>query len=357
MPAGRGLLGPLDAALRTLSQWLPIHSNSALPSALSDFGILLHIVASCPSHCHELIKAEPGYIGFCDASTLGAGGVWFTGAHPLQPTVWRVPWPIPIRAALVSFQHLSGTISNSDLEMAGMLLHYLVLEQLAPLHHVHITAWCDNTPTVSWTNKLSASRSPIAGRLTRALAIRIHVNEASPLTSLSIAGIDNTMADTASRTFHRNTATELTFTIPDDDFLLTFNSSFPLQNCSWQGFRLSNRLVSRVCSELKGEASTLASWRRLTKKGSATGTIGNDSLNPSMMWIPSSLLSPPMTASNYLQPLLSMSALAPAAKATEYAQALSKSQSTPSARHLNWMDSQTPHTALKDATGYNSKDN
>ena len=178
-----------------------------------------------------------------------------------------------------------------------------------------------------------------------------------PLTSLSIAGINNTMADTASRTFHHNTATELTFTIPDDDFLLTFNSSFPLQNCSWQGFCLSNRLVSHVCSKLKGEALMLALWWHLTKKGSATGTIGNDSSNPSVTWIPNSLLlSPPTTTSNYSQPSLSMSALVPVAKATEYTQALSKSQSAPSARHSNWTDSPTLHTALKDATGYNSKD-
>ena len=151
---------------------------------------------------------------------------------------------MPIRNELVSFQNPSGTISNSDLEMAGMLLHYLVLEQLAPLRHVHVAAWCDNTPTVSWTNKLSATRSPIAGRLTRALAMHIHINEASLLTSLSIAGIDNTMANTTSRTFHCNTAMDKTFSITDSEFLLTFNSSFPLQNCSWQGFRLSNKLVS-----------------------------------------------------------------------------------------------------------------
>ena len=79
-----------------------------------------------------------------------------------------------------------------------MLLLYLVLEHLATLQHIHVAAWCDNTPTVSWTNKLSASRSPITGKLMRALAMRIHVNEASPLISHSITGIDNRMADMAS---------------------------------------------------------------------------------------------------------------------------------------------------------------
>ena len=82
--------------------------------------------------------------------------------------------------------------------MAGMLLLYLVLEHLATLRHIHVAAWCDNTPTVAWTNKLSASRSPITGRLTQTLAMRIHVNKASPLISHSIASIDNRMADMAS---------------------------------------------------------------------------------------------------------------------------------------------------------------
>jgi hypothetical protein len=116
--------------------------------------------------------------------------------------------------------------------MAGMLAHYLVLEHLVALKHVHVAAWCDNTPTVSWTNKLSSSRSQVAGRLTRALAMRIHANEASPLVSVSIAGVDNRMADFSSRTFSRNSATADTFTIPDEVFLHTFSTAFPLQNDS-----------------------------------------------------------------------------------------------------------------------------
>ena len=66
----------------------------------------------------------------------------------------------------ISYDNPNGSLSNSDLEMAGMLLLFLVLEHLTPLQHIHVAAWCDNTPAVSWTNKLSASRSPIAGRLT-----------------------------------------------------------------------------------------------------------------------------------------------------------------------------------------------
>ena len=82
--------------------------------------------------------------------------------------------------------------------MASMLLHYLVLEHLVVLRHIHMAAWYNNTPKVSWINKLSASWSPVAGHLVHALAMQIHVNEASPLTSLSIASVNNTMADMAS---------------------------------------------------------------------------------------------------------------------------------------------------------------
>jgi hypothetical protein len=143
--------------------------------------------------------------------------------------------------------------------MAAMLIHYLVLEHVVSLKHVHVAAWCDNTPTVSWTNKLSSSRSRVAGRLVRALAMRIHVNEASPLVSVSIAGTDNKMADMASRTFSRHSAQRDTFDTSDIEFLHLFAATFPIQNDSWRVFRLSDKLTSKVCSELRGEASTLGS--------------------------------------------------------------------------------------------------
>jgi hypothetical protein len=79
-----------------------------------------------------LIVNDPGYIGYCDASKLGAGGVWLTGTQTLAPVVrWRVEWPNNVRSQVVSFENPGGTILNSDLEMAGMLLQFLVLENLA----------------------------------------------------------------------------------------------------------------------------------------------------------------------------------------------------------------------------------
>ena len=90
--------------------------------------------------------------------------------------------------------------------------------------------------------------------------MRIHAIEVSPLISVSIASDNNRMADAASCTFHHNTANTATFTVSDNKFLHTFATTFPLQNASWCGFHLSNKLASRVFLELRGEASTLELW-------------------------------------------------------------------------------------------------
>jgi hypothetical protein len=356
IPAGKGLMGPIDAALRADARWINIKRNPTLRDALSNFCTLIRILCNRPTNCKELIVHVPGYIGYCDASKLGAGGVWLSGSFLLPPVVWRIEWPLDIQQKMVSYDNPTGSISNSDLEMAGMLAHYLVLEHLVSLRHVHVAAWCDNTPTVSWTNKLSSSRSRVAGRLVRALALRIHANEASPLISVSIAGVDNKMADMASRTFSRHSAAPNTFTITDEEFLQSFSASFPLQGDSWRVFRLSNKLLSRICCELRGEASTLGSWRRITASGSAIGAIGDDSSNPSLVWTPCSPQSQQMSASNSSPHSLSGSGMATTAAAIASELAPFRSRYVPLARPSKWTDAPTLPTEAKANIGYQLND-
>jgi hypothetical protein len=342
IPAGKGLMSPIDAELRGEKRFIRVKTNQRLRVALQDFSTLLKVLGHRPTHCRELVVHDPGYIGYCDASKLGAGGVWLSGTRQLSPVVWRVEWPEDIRRNVVSFDNPTGTITNSDLEMAGMLLHYLVLEHLVQLKHVHVAAWCDNTPTVSWTNKLSSSRSMVAGRLTRALALRIHANEASPLISVSIAGVKNRMADVASRTFGRHAVTPDTFDQADAEFLRSFSNAFPLQDDSWSIFRLSDRLNSRIFSELRGTTSTLGSWLRLTTKGSAIGR---------MEWTPCSSMCQIPSESTSFSVSLSGSGEVTTGRAIKSELAPFKSRFVPSARPLNWMDSQIPPTAAKENTG------
>ena len=250
MPAGKCILTPLYEFVESQKdrRVLYFSKEPIVLEALRDIRILLRESTSRPTHVRELVPDLPAYIGFCNACKRGAGGVWISGSKNIRPAVWRVEWPADIQARLVSWSNPQGDLTINDLEMAGLLLQHLVLEQLVPLKHEHVAAWCDNTSTVSWARRMTSSKSRIGHRLVRALMMRINVNEASPLVTVSIQGIRNAMADVASRSFgpgNKNSST--TFDTPNLAFLQSFNAEFPLeQNASWQLFRLSSKLSSLV---------------------------------------------------------------------------------------------------------------
>ena len=61
----------------------------------------------------------------CDASSHGAGGVIFGENEDCVPTVFRWEWSQDVKE-----QYKSEEITNSDLEMAGLILLWLVMEQV-----------------------------------------------------------------------------------------------------------------------------------------------------------------------------------------------------------------------------------
>ncbi len=199
-----------------------------------------------------------------------------SGNLNIRPTVWRIRWPKEVAQRLVSTSNPTGDLTINDLEMAGLLLQYLVLEQLVNLRHTHVSAWCDNSSTVSWARKMSSKRSIVGRRLVRALGLRIAVNEASPLVPVTIAGKNNPLADFASRSFGTPDAPSKPYHCSEPDFLHIFNTSFPLpdQDTSWQLFQLSDKLSSLVFSELLTRHQPMASWRRITTRGGTIGRLG-----------------------------------------------------------------------------------
>ena len=121
---------------------------------------------------------------------------------------------------------------------------------------------------------MSSMKSKVGQQLTRALALRMVANQASPLAPLSIAGADNDMADLASRSF-KHTGAQGNYDLSDLDFLTKFNSDFPLQQGhSWLLLRLSTKLNSLVSAVLQGKTPPTGSWTRLTKSGCAIGLTG-----------------------------------------------------------------------------------
>ena len=108
---------------------------------------------------YKLALGDPKYIQFTDISALGAGGVWTSGTHHLTPIVWSILFPSEVRNLLVSEKNKKGYITNSDLELTGLLLGWIVLESIMPnLQHCHIGMFCNNTPTITWSNSLMSKQ-------------------------------------------------------------------------------------------------------------------------------------------------------------------------------------------------------
>ena len=357
VPGSGGLFSPLNMVLRERVSWISFRAHRDVGAALGDFRCLLREATKEPTHVRELVPGLPSFIGHCDACKSGAGGVWHSGTEGLDPVVWRVEWPGDVQDNLVSDRNRGGTISVSDLEMAGLLLHYIVLEYLAVLRHKRIGAFCDNTPTVSWAAKLASKRSRIAGGLLRALALRQRVQRSSPLITLSIAGVDNIMADVSSRSFRGGGGAWARANLSDNDFLLRFNSEFPLpQNKCWRAFRLSSEIASRATSVLRGEKSTLASWSRLPRNGGSIGRIGHDMRVTWASAHTSERMPSRGTPGSELLPV----SLAGSGRATTGEAALSvfrqfRSRYAPSGRRVSWSAELTQPTAPQASTSHSSR--
>jgi hypothetical protein len=272
LPCGKALLGPLD---RIISQTIrqsahKIKVNTHIRDLLTDWTALIHQARSRPTHVQELVEHTPSYRGFVDASKWGVGGVWFSGTKLIAPIVWFQPWPPDITASFCSAINPTGRITISDLELAGIFIHFLALESHVQLHnqtlkHQSVAIWCDNLPAVAWTYKFRTSTSLLAARILRAFAIRLHATHSSLLNIQHISGIYNTMADFASRKH----------TLDSHDFLVAFAKRFPPpQNGYWTLFHFANSTISKVFSELRPTPSPLASWRRLTQHAGAFGKLG-----------------------------------------------------------------------------------
>jgi hypothetical protein len=90
--------------------------------------------------------------------------------------VWRVQWPKDVTYAVVPMTNPKGHLTNSDLEMAGVLLQEAMLQAaLGPtsmMVTVQVAMGCDNSPAVVWTTRMATcSASPISFHLLRSLTM------------------------------------------------------------------------------------------------------------------------------------------------------------------------------------------
>ena len=274
IPAGRGLLSPFYTVLAVKPRFIFLHKNARLKQAVLDCRTFLRESIGSPTKCRNLVSAWPDYVGITDASAHGAGGIIIGESMAVPPTVFRLQWPAAISTAVVSTSNPNGHITNSDLEMAGLLLLWLVMEDVCPsVTNAHVALFSDNSPTVHWVQRLAAKHSSVAMSLIRALALRLQITKTSPLIPLHIAGVNNAMTDIPSRSFGSENKWHCR---TDEQFLTLFSSTFPLPSQeSWTLYRLSSAISTRVTSILQMQDFTADEWRRLPRIGKNIGTVGS----------------------------------------------------------------------------------
>ena len=216
---------------------ISLHASGEVRAALLDLRQMVTTLAARPTHVKEILPAPaPDYIGYSDTSAFGAGRVWFSGQCPLPETVWRLQWPLDITAAVVSESNPTWALTNSDLEMATVVLQSNDLTpHVSSMHHKSTHIHSDNTPSVAWMTKMATKTA-----------------NSDAVSITHVAGSDNNLADIASRAILQL----------DDDlaFLTHFDNLSPLQERFWQGANPPPAQLYNVILTLRGQCLTQQRW-------------------------------------------------------------------------------------------------
>ena len=138
LPGGSCLFSPIQMAM--LGDPSEIRLTTALKQTLRDWKAIVKNLSHHPTPVRLLVSGYPHYLEYTDACCLGAGGAITPGLASIPHFIWTFEWPKGIRDAFDSH-----SITINDLELAALVIGWLVLEQVAPLKFKHVVLFCDNT--------------------------------------------------------------------------------------------------------------------------------------------------------------------------------------------------------------------
>jgi hypothetical protein len=300
VPGLRGLFSLLQEALRHEDR-RRIRITPHMHDFLDDLRWLVRDLHSRPTRLREIVDTDPGSRGASDAAGPGMGGILFipTRDNKIIPLLWRAPFPPDIQRALVSSSNPTGTITNSDLELAGTIAQHDVLVHHADCRERTINTLTDNTPALAWQTKGSTTTTGPPAYLLRLQAI--HQRHYRYLPRLAhITGVSNVMADDCSRLWE----------LSDEDLLTHFRTHYP-QSEPWQLCPLRPKMHSSLISALRKQRPEPESLLTTAIGAIKPGTFGPVSAAPSA-WTPPSVKSPiQSTSSKSLPPVSAMDASPP----------------------------------------------
>lgn len=102
--------------------------NHALYEAISECPFFLHESVASPTHCQTLTMTWQDMIGVTDALSTGIGGIIGEECVATSLTVCCMQWSGDITQAVNSDANPRGTTENSNLEVAILLLWFLMIE-------------------------------------------------------------------------------------------------------------------------------------------------------------------------------------------------------------------------------------
>jgi hypothetical protein len=239
---GRGMFSLLKNVLAKRVEVTPrLRLTQPVHAILADFRHLARDLATRPTRLAELVATDtPSTLGYHDAVAAGMGGVHFLPLDDgtVEPILWRATFPAEIAKPLVSSDNPAGTITNSELELAGGVAQLDVLAQHFDVREKTVHNSSDNVATVWWQRKGAVSSAGPTSRLLRIQALHQCHFRYVPLHDY-IPGVANAMSDDCSRLWD----------LSNDQLLAYFNSSFP-QSRPWRLCPLREKMHCSLISAL-----------------------------------------------------------------------------------------------------------
>ena len=244
LPGSEGLFSHMQEALVRALKNGRVHLTRHNQAELADWLWLAKSLQDRPTSIAEVVRKPAAIGGDCDAAKAGMGGVLFDLRRDRRPILWRAPFPSDIQQRLVSWDNPTGDITNSDLELAGVLAQHDVAAQCFDVRHTTVATRNDNSSAVSWSLRGSVSRDGIVAYLLRLFSLHRRAFRYS--TSIEhLAGDLNRMADDCSRLWN----------LTDKQLIDYFNTTYP-QERSWKLCQLRPEMNSALISALRRQRSS-----------------------------------------------------------------------------------------------------
>ena len=236
IPGSASLFCAMQLALNK-SEDSRVRITRSLRDHIDAFAALAADLSSRPTHLAEIVPQEPTLLGTTDAAKAGMGGIFYDSTG--KPFVWRFPFPDDIQRDLVSYDNPNGSITNSDLEQAGILAQTALMAHHFDVRYATLANGGDNIPAVSRMSKgaVSSDRAP-AYLCDYASALQREHRYCS--VNFYLPGPDNVMSDDASRLQH----------LSDPVFLAHFEQHYP-QSQPWTILALPDSVSSPLLSALR----------------------------------------------------------------------------------------------------------